>query len=815
MEGSQSAGSSENEEQTLVRELCANGICMKTTEVEAKLDEGNIQEAESSLREGLQLNFEEARALLGRLEYQRGNVEGALRVFDGIDLQAAIERLQPSIPEKQPTKKGRSRNDSQNAVSQHAAGLVLEAIYLKAKSLQKLGRLSDAANECKNVLDAVEKIFQQGIPDVQVDSRLQDTVSQAVELLPELEAGCGVEAGPLSLAAQIDGSYVPKQNLEEAVLLLMILIRKFYLGKTKWDPSVMEHLTFALSLCSQTSIVAKQLEEIMPGVFHRVDRWNTLALCYCGAGQNNVALNLLRNSLHKHERPNDLMALLLAAKICSEDSHLATEGGGYAQRAIENAQGIDEHLKGVAVRMLGLCLGKQAKVSSSDFERSRLQSEALKSLEALRYAKQFIDATGGSLLKGWRLLALVLSAQQRFSEAEVVTDAALDETAKWDQGPLLRLKAKLKISQSLPMDAIETYRYLLALVQARRKSFGPLRKKMMATHISSGACLSVFCQRKGIYRVRAVASESAPAASKIEEEKVKLGGSDLRVTRLGIGAWSWGDNSYWNNFEWDDRKMKDAKSAFETSVDCGITFFDTAEVYGSGEEFIKERKETDPELEVAIATKFAALPWRLGRQSVLTALKDSICHLGVSSVELYQLHWPGIWGNEGYLDGLGDAVEQGLVKAVGVSNYSESRLRDAYERLKKRGIPLASNQVNYSLIYRAPEENGVKAACDELGITLIAYSPIAQGALTGKYTPENLPTGPRSRIYTPEFLIKVALNWLIAQENVVPIPGAKTAEQAKEFVGALGWRLTSEEINELRSMALEIQPVIGFPAEKL
>uniref|UniRef100_A0A2P2L7Z6 Aldo/keto reductase family protein n=1 Tax=Rhizophora mucronata TaxID=61149 RepID=A0A2P2L7Z6_RHIMU len=122
-----------------------------------------------------------------------------------------------------------------------------------------------------------------------------------------------------------------------------------------------------------------------------------------------------------------------------------------------------------------------------------------------------------------------------------------------------------------------------------------------------------------------------------------------------------------------------------------------------------------------------ALPWRLGRQSVLTALKDSLCRLGLSSVELYQLHWPGVWGNEGYIDGLGDAVEQGLVKAVGVSNYSEGRLRDAYERLKKRGVPLASNQVNYSLIYRAPEENGVKAACDELGITLIAYSPIAQG----------------------------------------------------------------------------------------
>ncbi|CDP16053.1 unnamed protein product [Coffea canephora] len=372
----------------------------------------------------------------------------------------------------------------------------------------------------------------------------------------------------------------------------------------------------------------------------------------------------------------------------------------------------------------------------------------------------------------------------------------------------------------------------------------------MALHfISSSACLfSGLSQRKAL-RVRAVASEDATAVKTVgEEDKVKLGGSDLKVTRLGIGAWSWGDTSYWNNFEWDDRKMKAAKGAFDASIDCGITFFDTAEVYGSRVtfgavnsetllgRFIKERKERNPQVEVAVATKFAALPWRFGRQSVLTALKDSLCRLGLSSVDLYQLHWPGIWGNEGYIDGLGDAVEQGLVKAVGVSNYTEKRLRDAYEQLKKRGIPLASNQVNYSLIYRAPEENGVKAACDELGVTLIAYSPIAQGALTGKYTPENPPSGPRGRIYTSEFLVElqplinriqeigeaydktptqVVLNWLIAQENVVPIPGAKNAEQAKEFAGALGWRLGNEEIDELRSLASKIRPVVSFPVEKL
>ncbi|MBA0688566.1 hypothetical protein Goari_006342 [Gossypium aridum] len=556
---------SQTQESSMAREFSANGTSMSTTDVEAKLDKGNIEEAESSLRERLSLNSEEARTLLGRLEYQRGNVEAALRVLDGIDLQAAIQKLQPS--------------------SQQAARLVLEGVYLKVKSLQKLGKFAgmgkslafrlpfmfksylewkysnlssffytsrklnfvfigfvEAAQDCANILDAVGRIFPQGIPDAQVESKLQEMISKAVELLPELlkQAGkyqeamaayrrvllnpwnldndcsgriqkafavfllhSGLEAGPPSLGAQADGAYVPKNNLEEAILLLLVLMRKIHHGDIQWDPSVLDHLMYALSLCSQTPVLSKQLEELKPGVFHRTERWNLLALCCSGVGQNKAAMNLLRKSLHINERPNDLTALLLAAKICSEDSQLAAEGVGYAQRAVDNAKGVDEHLKGVGLRMLGLCLGKQAKVSSSDFERSRLQNEALKCLDsalsfeqdnpdiifelgahyaeqrnlnaALRFAKKYIDITGGSVMKGWRLLALILSAQQRFAEAEVVTDAALDETGKWEQGPLLRLKAKLKVSQSRPMEAIETYCYLLALVQAQRKSSGPMK----------------------------------------------------------------------------------------------------------------------------------------------------------------------------------------------------------------------------------------------------------------------------------------------------------------------------------------------------
>lgn len=550
--------------------------------------------------------MQEAKILLGRLQYQRGKVESALRIINGADLQAAIQKIPPT--EKQPPKKGRPRSES--GPSQHPATLLLEGRYIKAKCLQKLGKtrgtklsqmcvpctektslsrfyhlyvlirshnppyfdfsfFAESAQECGSLLDAVEKIFPQGVPDTLIDSKLQETISHAAELLPQLsklcdsfsetitayrralvnqlnlENGCcariqkdfavlllycGVDVTPPTADSTTDGPYVPRNSFEEAILLLMLAMRNFQLSKARWDPSVIEHLTYALSLCSQTSVLAKQLEEIMPGLLHRVERWKLLSLCFGGSGHNETAINLLRKCLHKHENPDDIVSLLLAAKICSEDNLLAAEGVGYARRAIDNAHGLNKYLEGVSLRVLSLCLAKQSKVSLSDYERSRLQSEALKSLDkavtldpnnselifdlgvqyaehrnlnaALHYAKKYVDITGGSILKGWRLLVLVLSAQQRFSEAQVVTDAALDETAKWDQGTLLRMKAKLKTAQSLHKDAIESYSYLLALVQAQKKSQAPLRNTSQAfpkyfvinnfRSVSSGFCFYLF-----------------------------------------------------------------------------------------------------------------------------------------------------------------------------------------------------------------------------------------------------------------------------------------------------------------------------------
>ncbi|XP_006663113.1 protein NPG1-like [Oryza brachyantha] len=509
------------------------------TEMElVKASDGNAQEiGSSSLPEGLSLNYEEARALLGRLEFQKGNVEAALCVFDGIDLQAAIHRFQPSLADKTPSKKGRPKSESPRSGTENPATLVLEAIYLKSLSLQKLGKSTEAAHQCKSVLDSVESMFQNGPPDI--EQKLQETINKSVELLPEawkqagshqealasyrrallsqwnLDDECctriqkrfaafllysSVEGSPPSSSSLAEGSFVPKNNVEEAILLLMVVLKKWYQGKTHWDPSVMEHLTYALSLCDQPSVLAKNIEEVLPGIYPRTERWYTLALCYYAIGQKEDALNFLRKSLNKHENPNDIMALLLAAKICSEERHLASEGVEYARRAITHAESSDVHVKSVALHFLGSCLAKKSKTVSSDHQRLLLQTETLKSLAesialdrhnpdlifdmgveyaeqrnmnaALRCAKEFIDATGGSVSKGWRLLALVLSAQQRYPEAEVATDAALDETAKWDQGLLLSLKAKLKVAQSSPMEAVEAYRALLALVQAQKNSSG-------------------------------------------------------------------------------------------------------------------------------------------------------------------------------------------------------------------------------------------------------------------------------------------------------------------------------------------------------
>ncbi|MGH2398976.1 MAG: aldo/keto reductase, partial [bacterium] len=172
---------------------------------------------------------------------------------------------------------------------------------------------------------------------------------------------------------------------------------------------------------------------------------------------------------------------------------------------------------------------------------------------------------------------------------------------------------------------------------------------------------------------------------------------------------------------------------------------------------------------------------------------------------------------ETWMEAMADVHRAGLIRAVGVSNYSVEQMQRAHNALAKHGIPLATNQVKFSLIDREPIENGLLDACRELGITLIAYSPLGKGILSGKYTPENRPGGMRGRRFSPQIfatiapllaalrdiaelrektMAQVAINWCIAK-GTLPIPGAKTGAQARENAGALGWSLTEDEVGRL------------------
>ena len=215
---------------------------------------------------------------------------------------------------------------------------------------------------------------------------------------------------------------------------------------------------------------------------------------------------------------------------------------------------------------------------------------------------------------------------------------------------------------------------------------------------------------------------------------------------LGLGAWAWGDSLFWGYSPKEDAELA---QVFDYAVENGVGFFDTAELYGIGrsESLIKNFRASwdENEQRVSVATKFAALPWRTRRSDVVAAAKASVKRLG-RPIDLYQIHFPNAYANEQYWDGLGDAFEAGLVKSVGVSNYGSAALRACHSKLAERGIPLSSNQIQLSLLYRCPLENGLKATCDELGVSTIAYSPLGLGLLTGKYDATHFPTGPRGKL---------------------------------------------------------------------
>jgi aryl-alcohol dehydrogenase-like predicted oxidoreductase len=292
--------------------------------------------------------------------------------------------------------------------------------------------------------------------------------------------------------------------------------------------------------------------------------------------------------------------------------------------------------------------------------------------------------------------------------------------------------------------------------------------------------------------------------------------------KMGIGTWSWGDRLFWGYGK--DYAEADLRKVFQLCVLNGITFFDTAEVYGQGqsEEFLGQFA-SEIQTPIITGTKFMPFPWRLTKKSLERACMKSLQRLSMDKISLYQIHMPlPPIAIETWMEGMIRVYEAGLVSHLGVSNYSAEQTQRAYAALNREGISLTSIQVEYHLLDRSIEKNGVMKLANELGIKIIAYSPIAMGALSGKYDEENLPSGYRSRRYNRQLfarirplllemgrigvvhdgksIAQVAINWVMCK-GAIPIPGVKTMEQAEQNVEAVRWSLSPTEVSMLDELS--------------
>ncbi|KAK9794677.1 hypothetical protein WJX73_007621 [Symbiochloris irregularis] len=322
-----------------------------------------------------------------------------------------------------------------------------------------------------------------------------------------------------------------------------------------------------------------------------------------------------------------------------------------------------------------------------------------------------------------------------------------------------------------------------------------------------------------------------PFATKPANQRVSIG--PLTSAPIGFGTWSWGNQFLWGYSQEDDEEIREV---FNLLVSKGVNLFDTADSYGTGRlngqsekllgKFIREYPGSAKERDgVLVATKLAAYPWRVFSGQFVQACRGSLKRMGKESLAIGQLHWStanyappqerALW------DGLAAMYDQGLVEAVGVSNYGPKQLAKIHAYLTKLGVPLASVQVQFSLLSKGKDQMATKAACEDLGLRLIAYSPLALGMLTGRYDAQgSLPKGPRGLLFRQilpgaqpllqtlkevadgrgRSMSQVAINWCMCQ-GAIPIPGARSLSQARDNLGALDFRLSSAEVDALSQAA--------------
>ena len=292
----------------------------------------------------------------------------------------------------------------------------------------------------------------------------------------------------------------------------------------------------------------------------------------------------------------------------------------------------------------------------------------------------------------------------------------------------------------------------------------------------------------------------------------------IPISPIGVGTIDWGDAS--RGFGTTFRE-KDAFDAFQRARKSGINFFDTAEVYGyKGQKYEQSAEEilgrfvaknddvkNDSKDEVVVGSKVFTIPWtnalmgggiRLGKESLVKAGKESVKRMGGRRMDLWSIHFPfPSFSQDALMSALEESLDVGLTRAVGVSNYNTEQLERAFEILEKRGIPLASNQIEYSVVNRKAEKEGLIQSCLDRDVKVVAHSPLKALKTTEieeKYVIMNklcefigqVNGGGKSKV-------SVMLNYCMAK-GTIPIPGVKRVEHIEDIENAMGWTLDEESV---------------------
>jgi aryl-alcohol dehydrogenase-like predicted oxidoreductase len=312
-----------------------------------------------------------------------------------------------------------------------------------------------------------------------------------------------------------------------------------------------------------------------------------------------------------------------------------------------------------------------------------------------------------------------------------------------------------------------------------------------------------------------------------------LGKTDILVTPIGLGVMEMAGGGGLIGFMFPVISQEDKNAIIKAALDGGINWFDTAEMYGAG---VSERSlatglkaagKTDKD--VVVATKWQPL-LRTAR-NIPISIADRLRFLDGFSIANYMVHQPYSFSSpEAEMNAMADLVEAGKIRSVGVSNFNAALMRRAHAALAKRGLPLAVNQMRYSLLSREIETNGVLATAKELGVTITAYTPLGRGLLSGKYHKDphllNRMKGFRKADMQRNLertrplinamddlaakyevtVAQVALNWVINfnGETVVTIPGATKVRQAEEAAGAMKFQLTKDEMARLAELSSKL-----------